>query len=221
MPCCHVSGQSIRRSRGLATTIGHKRTLNRGRSRDAYNSTLVTPMKELRTARLLLRQWRPSDLEPFAVLNSDPEVMRYFPGALNLEASDRMANWCKDLIEQRGWGFWAVEELATGEFVGLIGLHTPAPELPFSPCVEVGWRLLRSRWGMGLATEGAKASLNYAFQALNLAEVVSFTSVHNLKSMAVMKRLGMKRDKTTFAHPSIPPDHWLSEHCLYRFPALR
>lgn len=178
-------------------------------------------MKELRTARLLLRQWRPGDLEAFAQLNADPEVMRYFPAPLSREASDDMADRCKALIAQRGWGFWAAEELATGEFVGFIGLHTPAAELPFSPCVEVGWRLLRSRWGMGLATEGATASLNFAFQTLNLAEVVSFTSIHNLKSAAVMQRLGMKRDERTFAHPSLPHDHWLSEHCLYRLSALR
>lgn len=172
--------------------------------------------EELRTARLLLRQWRPSDLAPFATLNADTEVMRYFPATLSREASDDIAYRCKHLIEQRGWGFWAAEELATGTFIGFIGLHTPAAELPFSPCVEVGWRLLKSHWGRGLATEGAEASLSYAFQKLNLAEVVSFTSIHNLKSEAVMQRLGMKRDKATFAHPSVPREHRLSEHCLYR-----
>ena len=176
-------------------------------------------MKELRTARLLLRPWRQSDLAPFAALNADPEVMRYFPSTLSREASDGMAHRCRDLIEQRGWGLWAAQELATGEFVGFIGLHTPAPELPCSPCVEVGWRLLKSRWGMGLATEGAAAALSFAFRTLDLTEVVSFTSVHNLRSEAVMQRLGMKRDELTFAHPSLPHDHWLSEHCLYRVSA--
>lgn len=178
------------------------------------------PMQELRTARLLLRQWRPSDLTPFAALNADPEAMRYFPSTLNRDASDAMARRCRDLIEQRGWGFWAAEEQATGAFVGFIGLHTPAAELPCSPCVEVGWRLARSHWGKGLATEGATASLRYAFQELHLSEVVSFTSVHNHRSEAVMRRLGMRRDAATFAHPAIPREHWLSEHCLYRAAAL-
>ena len=176
-------------------------------------------MEEIRTARLLLRQWRPCDLEPFAALNADAEVMRYFPAMLSREESDGMAYRCQALIEQRGWGFWATEEQATGEFIGFIGLHTPAAELPCSPCVEVGWRLKKSHWGMGLATEGAAASLSCAFQTLNLPEVVSFTSVHNLRSEAVMQRLGMQRDGSTFAHPSIPRDHWLSEHCLYRLSA--
>lgn len=179
------------------------------------------PMKELRTPRLLLRQWKPSDLDPFFALNADPEVMRYFPATLSREASDSMALRCQELIEQRGWGFWAAEELATGGFIGFIGLHTPAADLPCAPCVEVGWRLLRSRWGMGLATEGAAASLSYAFHTLHLPEVMSFTSVHNLKSQAVMQRLGMRRDEATFTHPSLPQDHWLSEHCLYRLSAPR
>ena len=190
---------------------------------DACPLTFISafPMEEIRTARLLLRQWKPCDLAPFAALNADPEVMRYFPATLNRETSDGMAHRCRDLIEQRGWGFWAAEEQATGEFIGFIGLHTPAAELPCSPCVEVGWRLVKSHWGMGLATEGAAASLNHAFEKLNLPEVVSFTSIHNLKSEAVMRRLGMRRDKSTFAHPFIPRDHWLSTHCLYRLPARR
>lgn len=176
-------------------------------------------MGEIRTARLLLRQWRPSDLEPFAALNADPEVMRYFLAPLSREASDDVAHRCQNLIGQRGWGFWAAEEQATGEFIGFIGLHTPAAELPCSPCVEVGWRLKKSHWGMGLATEGAAAALSCAFQTLNLPEVVAFTSIQNLKSEAVMQRLGMQRDQSTFAHPSIPRGHWLSEHCLYRMSA--
>jgi RimJ/RimL family protein N-acetyltransferase len=181
-----------------------------------FTFTFAIPMGEIRTARLLLRQWRQRDLKPFAVLNADPEVMRYFPGLLSQLESDGMAHRCKDLIEQRGWGFWAAEEQATGDFIGFIGLHAPAAELPCSPCVEVGWRLMKTHWGMGLATEGAAASLQYAFQQLNLPEVVSFTSIHNLKSEAVMQRLGMQRDTSTFAHPSMPRHHWLSEHCLYR-----
>lgn len=177
-------------------------------------------MNELRTARLLLRQWRQSDFEPFAALNADPAVMRYFPAMLSRTDSDNMAIRCRDLIEERGWGFWAAEELTTGEFVGFIGLHIPAAQIPCSPCVEVGWRLSKFRWGLGLATEGASAALNYAFTELNLPDVVSFTSVKNLKSEAVMQRLGMRRDEATFSHPSVPRDHWLIAHCLYRSSGL-
>ena len=173
-------------------------------------------MTELRTARLLLRQWKQSDLEPFAALNADPEVMRYFPETLSRQESDSMALRCRDLIEERSWGFWAAEELATGEFVGFIGLHVPAAVLPCSPCVEVGWRLGKKHWGHGFATEGARECLDFAFTELRLAEVVAFTSVQNVRSESVMQRLGMQRDSLTFIHPSLPDAHWLSEHCLYR-----
>ena len=173
-------------------------------------------IRTLRTRRLLMRQWRASDFAPFADLNGDGETMRYFPSVLSRAPSDAMAQRCLALIEERGWGFWATEEATSGRFVGFIGLHIPAGVFPFSPCVEVGWRLARAYWGKGLATEGAKAALDFAFEELGLEDVVSFTSVRNAKSEAVMQRLGMHRDPWTFAHPSIASGHWLSEHCLYR-----
>ena len=173
-------------------------------------------MTEIRTERLVLRQWQKSDLAAFALLNADPEVMRYFPALLSRSESDAIALRCQDLIAERGWGFWAAQELETKTFIGFMGLHIPAAALPCSPCVEIGWRLAKPHWHKGFATEGAKACLEYAFQSLNLPEVVSFTSIHNANSEAVMKRLGMRRDPSTFAHPSIPQGHWLSEHCLYR-----
>ena len=173
-------------------------------------------MTGIQSARLLLRQWKQSDHAAFASLNADPEVMHYFPAALSRSESDTLANRCHDFIEEHGWGPWAAEERATGQFVGLIGLRTVTAIFPFAPSVEIAWRLAKTHWGAGLATEGAAAALHYAFNTLNLAEVVSFTSIHNVKSEAVMLRLGMRRDAATFAHPSLAPDHRLSEHCLYR-----
>lgn len=168
----------------------------------------------LTTPRLHLRQWQPSDREPFAALNADPEVMAHFPAVLSRAESDALADRCEALIAQRGWGFWAVEEIESGLFIGFVGLHTPEG-LPFSPCVEVGWRLAASHWGRGLATEAARAALRFGFEQLDLAEIVSFTTLGNLRSQAVMQRLGMQR-VGTFAHPRVSTESGLREHCLYR-----
>lgn len=152
----------------------------------------------------------------FAALNADPGVMRYFPSTLDRQASDALAAKAQALIEKQGWGFWAVQDRASGHFTGMIGLHIPAPELPFSPCVEVGWRLARPYWGQGLATEGAKAALEFAWNVLQQGEVVAFTAVLNKPSQAVMQRLGMQPDAQTFMHPAVPQEHALAEHVLYR-----
>ncbi len=173
---------------------------------------------ELETKRLKLRQWCLEDLKPFAALNADMRVMEFFPAPLTLNESDAMANRCRALIAERGWGFWAVEKKGTGNFMGFVGLHIPIPELSFSPCVEVGWRLAFQYWGKGYATEAAKAALSIGFKSLVLPEVVSFTPVGNIRSRAVMERLGMKLMPQTFEHPSVSGGSDLREHCLYRLP---
>ena len=177
---------------------------------------MVKKPERLVTPRLVLRQWLPKDLPEFAALNADPEVMRYFPSVLDRQTSDALAAKAEALIAERGWGFWVAEDRASGQLAGMIGLHIPAPELPFSPCVEVGWRLARRFWGQGLATEGAKVALDFAWNVLKLEEVVSFTAVLNKPSQAVMQRLGMMPDAQTFLHPALPAEHILAEHCLYR-----
>ena len=162
---------------------------------------------ELETNRLLLRQWHASDFPVFAQMNANEEVMQFFPAKLSAHESDAMAQRCHDLIQQRGWGFWAAQEKSSGAFIGFIGLHVPIADLPFSPCVEIGWRLSRTSWGKGLATEGASAALGFAFNELSLPEVVAFTALNNERSERVMKRLGMQRDERTFRHPSLPKGH--------------
>lgn len=170
---------------------------------------------ETETERVRLRQWKSSDLEPFAVLNSDPRVMEFFPAPLSRSESDTLAQRCQSLIAERGWGFWAAESKLTREFIGFVGLHIPIAELPFSPCVEVGWRLAFPYWGQGLASESARAALNVGFQVLQLPEIVSFTAIGNRRSRAVMERLGM-RESGTFEHPSVPEGNPLRPHCLFR-----
>lgn len=176
----------------------------------------MTELIEFDTEHLRLRQWCAADREPFAALNADPKVMQFFPALLTRAESDAMADRCQALIGERGWGFWAVETRTTSEFIGFVGLHVPASELPFSPCVEVGWRLAAKHWGKGFATEAARGALHVGFARLGLLEIVSFTAVGNIRSRAVMGRLGMLETKETFEHPNIPIGHVLRRHCLYR-----
>ncbi|MVW79616.1 GNAT family N-acetyltransferase [Bordetella sp. 02P26C-1] len=173
-------------------------------------------VREIETDRLMLRQWRDSDYPPYACMCADAETMCYFPRVLSEEESFSMAERNRALIDVRGWGLWAVEYKPTKQFIGFLGLHVPTVELPFSPCVEIGWRLERHHWGNGLATEGAKAVLDFAFDDLALPEVVSFTSLNNKRSERVMQKLGMVRDALTFQHPALPEGHELREHVLYR-----
>jgi len=175
----------------------------------------MADLNEIHTTRLLLRQWKPADRAPFAAMNADPRVMRHFPALLSRAESDAMADRCQALIEERGWGFWAVELKATGTFIGFVGLHTPSAALPFSPCVEIGWRLAAAYWGQGLASEAARAALRFGFGSLDLPEIVSFTAIENRRSRAVMERLGM-RESEAFEHPGLPVGHPLRRHCLYR-----
>ena len=171
---------------------------------------------EFETQRLLLRQWRGTDREPFAALNADPIVMEHFPAALTREQSDATADRCERLIAERRWGPWAAETKATGDFIGCVGLHIPRDDLPISPCVEILWRLARSHWNQGLATEAARGALQIGFEVVQLTEIVSFTVPSNTRSRAVMERLGMQMDAATFEHPGVPAGHALRTHCNYR-----
>jgi RimJ/RimL family protein N-acetyltransferase len=119
-------------------------------------------------------------------------------------------------ISERGWGFWAAETKETGQLIGFIGLSVPADGHPFLPCVELGWRLARNHWGNGYATEGARACLKVAFELLDLPEVIATTARGNLRSSAVMARLGMRGPETTFEHPGVPMDSPHRMHVLYR-----
>jgi RimJ/RimL family protein N-acetyltransferase len=172
---------------------------------------------ELRTERLLLRQWRDEDLEPFAELNADSETMRYFPAPPSREQSDALAKLARRHIEDEGWGLWAVEVAGGASFIGFVGLARPSFEEHFTPAVEVGWRLARDHWGHGYATEAGRAALAHGFEELGLAEIVSFTSRLNRPSRRVMERLGMTRDPADdFEHPRIPVGDPLRPHVLYR-----
>ncbi len=176
---------------------------------------------ELETERLKLRQWLPRDYALFSELNADPDVMAYFPRILTEPESMALAEKIKKLISERGWGLWAVELKTEGDFMGFVGLHKPEVELPFTPCVEIGWRLSRKYWGNGYATEAANVALEYAFDILQLDEVVSFTALPNVKSKSVMEKLNMVDVRKNFEHPELPDGHKLREHVLYKITKLQ
>lgn len=177
---------------------------------------VVTHVTTLTTERLILRPWRESDLEPFAAMNADPEVMRFFPRRLDREQSDAMAHRLSQFLDENGWGLWAVEVPDVAPFIGFIGLAPPPFEAHFTPAVEVGWRLDKAYWGRGYAPEGARAVLDYAFGTLGLDEVVSMTIAPNEPSQRVMRKLGLTRDPADdFDHPNLPDWHH-QRHVLYR-----
>ena len=175
------------------------------------------PIPRLETDRLVLREWRESDRAPFAALNADPRVAEFLSRPLDRAESDAfvdriVAHWAAD-----GHGLWAVERRDDGAFIGFVGLAAPNFEAAFTPCVEVGWRLAPEAWGHGYATEAGRAALQFGFEQLGLGEIVSFTVPANVRSRAVMERIGLRRDPADdFLHPNMPEGHRLRQHVLYR-----
>ena len=172
---------------------------------------------ELRTERLRLRHWRSEDRPGFAAMNADPGVMEFFPKTWDEAESNAAMDRIIYQLLTGDFGLWAVEVAEQGpDSVGFVGLSIPSFEAVFTPCVEVGWRLTRDAWGHGYATEAAQACLRYAFGQLQLDEVVSFTAVQNVRSQAVMRRLGMQHDPADdFDHPKLE-GHPLQRHVLFR-----
>ncbi len=182
---------------------------------------MVGLKNSITTARLILRQWRQSDLEPFAALNADPRVREYFfPGVLGQHESDQEVVELSHHIDKYGWGFWAVSLSQTDEFIGCIGLDEIYFKRPFSPAIDIGWRLAYNHWGKGYATEGAMAALRFGCDVLDLQEIVAYTAVQNMRSRHVMEKIGMRHDPHgDFDHPDFPNDHKHKRHVLYRIGA--
>ena len=172
----------------------------------------------IRTSRLLLRPWRVEDYGPYADLNADPEVRRWWPkGTLSRSESDEQADALRGHIEKHGFGFWAVELPGVAQFIGFVGLQHVDADMPFAPAVEAGWRIARRHWGRGYATEGALAALADGFGRLGLSEIMAYAVVDNAPSRRVMERIGMVRDAAEdFDHPFRRPDDPLRRHVIYR-----
>ena len=150
-------------------------------------------MAEIRTERLVMRGWRESDLAPWAAMNADPEVRQYVGPLLTFEQAAAWALNFQDDLDRYGFGFWALEVRASGEFIGFTGLGIVDGEMPVTG-IEIGWRLARPAWGRGYATEAALAAMDYGFGVMGLPEIVAVAMARNLRSQAVMRRIGMTRD---------------------------
>lgn len=169
------------------------------------------------TDRLILRAWREEDLAPFARLNADTEVMRYFERPFTREESDESVKRFTAGIETHGFGLWAAELKLDNSFIGLIGLQGVGSDLFFGPTIEIGWRLQKDVWGQGLAPEGALGALAFAFEEKKVPEVVSFTAACNVPSRRVMEKVGMTTEVSEdFDHPRVTKGHMIERHCLYR-----
>lgn len=173
--------------------------------------------KIIETDRLILRLWTEADLAPFFEMNQDPKVIEFLPAAMSRDQVEVFFEKVRRHFETYGHGFWALELKRTNEFIGLAGLAHVLFEAPFTPAVEIGWRLASAHWGHGYATEAARAVLDYAENCLELSEIVSFTVPQNLRSRNVMEKIGMERDILgDFNHPRLDISHPLSLHVLYR-----
>jgi len=168
----------------------------------------------IQTDRLLMRRWRDSDREPYAAMNADPVVMRYFPAIQERAASDSSIDRMEALFDRQGFGLWALELAETGDFIGFTGLNPMPDGVPGSGGMEVGWRLMERAWHKGYATEAATAAVDVAFNGLGLAELWSMTAVLNEPSQAVMRRLGMTL-YAHFDHPRVEPGHPIRPHVVF------
>jgi RimJ/RimL family protein N-acetyltransferase len=166
----------------------------------------MKPGDTILTERLILRGWNTNtDGEIFHRLNSDEQIMRFFPNRRSRAESDELLEKLVGLAKDDGYGWSAFCRRDTGQVIGWGGLGRVPDDFPVGPATEVGWRLIPEEWGKGLASEAGSACLDYAFETLGLSEVISFAVHDNHASTAVMKRIGMTaRPSADFDHPRVP-----------------
>jgi RimJ/RimL family protein N-acetyltransferase len=171
----------------------------------------------LRTERLILRPWTAADRAPFATMNADPDVRRFFPSLQTRAESDKSAEFLSAQFERTPYGPWAIEIPGEVAFAGFAGPWEPTPDVRQHGPVEIGWRLARACWGKGYATEAARAALDFVFREEHLDRIVAFVVPTNIASRKVMERIGLREDPAAaFDHPRVPEGHALRRHLLYR-----
>jgi ribosomal-protein-alanine N-acetyltransferase len=169
------------------------------------------------TARLTLRNWKQSDTAPFAAMNPDPKVMEFYPDIMTAQETQDMIDRIDAHFDAHGFGLWATELKATGEFIGYIGTKVFEGKTPFAPCIEIGWRIAAAHWGKGYAPEGARKILEQMRAVCDPDQILSFTATINTKSRKVMEKIGMFHDPAEdFDHPNVEAGHPLQPHVLYR-----
>lgn len=175
-------------------------------------------MKYIKTKRLIMRDWKKSDIQEFVKMNKDRDVRRYFPSVLSAEASKKRAVEIQQDIEDRGFGLFAVERRDTGEFIGFTGMQVLEEDGPFRleilPCIEIGWRLAKKHWNQGFATEAAEGVLKFAERHTDIKEVYALAAKRNVPSISIMEKVGMKK-VDEFDHPQVIDGHSLKKHVIY------
>jgi len=164
--------------------------------------------------RLGFRNWTIKDLDEFAKLNSDAAVMKHFPKILSKKEVEEFIDKLKNHFSENGFTYYATEILDTKEFIGMIGLAFQEYQTNFTPAIDIGWRLKRTAWGKGYATEGAKRCLNYAFNDLDINKIISVCTIKNKNSESVMKKIGMTK-KGEFNHPGMINHPEYERHFCY------
>ena len=170
----------------------------------------------IETERLLLRNWRDSDLETWIEMNQNPDVMRFFPKLMTREEATATKIRVQTFLDEHEYGFWAVEVKGHDPFIGFVGLNDPQLGIEAMPGVEIGWKLHTRGWGQGYATEAASRALSFGLQELQIPEIISFTSPLNKPSIKVMERIGLyRRSDLDFEHPRVDEGHVLRPHLVY------
>jgi RimJ/RimL family protein N-acetyltransferase len=176
-------------------------------------------MKYIKTKRLILRDWKNSDIAPFTAMNRDPDVRRYFPELITPEESKQFVFEAQKDIEDRGFGLFAIERRDTGEFIGYTGVQVLEEDGPFNleffPCIEIGWRLIKKHWNQGFATEAATGVLKFIKRNTEIKEVYAYSAERNFPSINIMRKLGME-EFDTFLHPLIEDHHSLKKQVVYK-----
>lgn len=167
-----------------------------------------------RSERLGFRNWEEPDIEKMTAINNDPEVMRYFPGLSSQAQTKTFIEQMQTLFNRKGFCYFAVDQLEDNDFIGFIGLNEKDFESNFTPCIDIGWRLKQACWNKGLATEGAGRCLDYGFRELGFDTIKAIAPQINLPSIAVMKKIGMKKVQD-FVHPVLKNDERLRDCVVY------
>jgi ribosomal-protein-alanine N-acetyltransferase len=168
-----------------------------------------------RSTRIGFRNWIEEDLKPFIDMNASDKVMHYFPTTLSGEETKLVYDRIQRHFQKHEYGFYAVDDISTGKWMGFIGFQHVRFEASFSPAIEIGYRLLPQYWGKGIGTEGGLACLKYAKEHLDFDQVVSFTARVNLPSQHVMEKIGLIF-RYEFDHPLVRKDDPLRKHVLYQ-----
>ncbi len=164
--------------------------------------------------RLGFRNWRDADIPLLAALNADPKVMKFFPGLKSYVETEEFIRRMQMQMTANGFCYYAVDKLAGSQFIGFIGMSQQLFESPFTPCIDIGWRLSENQWGNGFATEGARRCLDHAFSTLGIANIRSFAPIINVRSEQVMKNIGMTK-MAEFVHPLLINDERLRKCLVY------